>query len=43
MKLQEQIKVKDIHRQNRIEDLKAQIKTFHDQIQVKDEQLHTTI
>jgi chromosome segregation ATPase len=39
--LQEQMKLTDIHQQNRIDDLKAQIQTFRDQLQVKDAQLHT--
>ena len=40
-KLQEQMKVNDMHQQNRIDDLKAQIQTFNDQLQIKDKQLHT--
>ena len=40
-KLQEQMKVNDMHQQNRIDDLKAQIQTFNDQLQINDKQLHT--
>jgi len=39
--LQEQMKANDMHQQNRIDDLRAQIQAFNDQLQVKDEQLRT--